>query len=79
MQNFLTYWRGMIEHDGTTRLSADDAATSFIDARDIAAVAAVALTDDGHDGRGYTLTGPGALTHHDAAALLSNVWNRPID
>jgi len=61
MQNFLTYWRGMIEHDGTTRLPADDAATSFIDAR------------------GYTLTGPGALTHHDAAALLSNVWNRPID
>ena len=44
---------------------------SWIDARDIADVAAEALTGAGHAGKGYGLTGPEALTGEDIAAILS--------
>ncbi|WP_433800016.1 NAD(P)H-binding protein [Actinomycetospora sp. CA-084318] len=46
-----------------------DARVSVIDARDIAAVAAVVLTEDGHAGT-HTLTGPAAVTHAEIAAAL---------
>ncbi|RZQ60430.1 NAD(P)H-binding protein [Amycolatopsis suaedae] len=52
---------------GTLSLPAGQAAVSFIDARDIAAAAAVTLRG-GHDGREYTLTGPESLTFADLAA-----------
>ena len=78
MQNVLTYWRGMIERNGVLRLPADGAATSFIDARDIADVAVAALTEAGHDSQGYTLTGPEVFTYHEAAAILADVWGVPI-
>lgn len=42
-----------------------------IDPRDTAAVAAVALTEEGHDARTYELTGPDAITYADAAEALS--------
>lgn len=78
MQNFLTYWRGMIESDGTMRLPAGEAATSFVDTRDIASVSVAALTEAGHAGHAYTVTGPEALSYHEAADVLSEVWNRDI-
>jgi uncharacterized protein YbjT (DUF2867 family) len=55
-----------------------DAKVSAIDVRDIAAVAAVALTEAGHEGATYTLTGPAAITHHDIAAALSSALGRDI-
>jgi uncharacterized protein YbjT (DUF2867 family) len=48
-----------------------DARVSAVDVRDIAAVAAVALTEPGHDGKVYTITGPAAITHGEIAAALS--------
>ncbi|RSN22461.1 NAD(P)-dependent oxidoreductase [Amycolatopsis sp. WAC 04169] len=55
-----------------------DAAVSAIDTRDIAAAAAVVLTDAGHTGRTYTLTGPRAVTHTEIADALSMVMGRSI-
>ncbi len=55
-----------------------DAKVSAIDVRDIAAVAAAALTEAGHEGATYTLTGPAAITHHDIAAALSAALGRDI-
>lgn len=55
------------------------ARVSFVDTRDIAAVAVAALTQDGHGGRAYTLTGPEALTFTEVARTLSDVWGRPIE
>ena len=78
MQNFLSYWRSMIESSGTMRLPAGNAATSFVDARDIAAVSVAALTEAGHAGAAYTITGPEALTYHEAADVLSEAWSRDI-
>ncbi|HVF43709.1 MAG TPA: SDR family oxidoreductase [Pyrinomonadaceae bacterium] len=55
-----------------------DARASLIDARDIAAVAARSLTDEGHEGKTYTLTGPEALSYADAAAKISEATGRPV-
>jgi uncharacterized protein YbjT (DUF2867 family) len=48
-----------------------DAKLSFIDARDIAAVACEALIDPHHEGHAYTLTGAEALSHFAVAEKLS--------
>ncbi|PNY83126.1 NAD(P)-dependent oxidoreductase [Deinococcus koreensis] len=52
--------------------------TSFIDVRDIAAVAALVLTSGGHAGQAYELTGAGALTYAQVAQTLSAATGRPI-
>jgi uncharacterized protein YbjT (DUF2867 family) len=49
-----------------------------VDPRDVAAVAAAALTSSDHNGQTYTLTGPELLTLADQAAVLSRVLNRPV-
>lgn len=51
----------------------------FVDTDDVARVAAVALTRDGHAGHGYTLTGPEALTSGEQVQILADVLGRTID
>ncbi|WP_246096072.1 NAD(P)H-binding protein [Streptomyces botrytidirepellens] len=63
---------------GELRLPAGEGAASFVDAEDIAAVAVAALTEDGHDGQTYELSGPRALTIADAVAEISNATGRDI-
>jgi uncharacterized protein YbjT (DUF2867 family) len=70
--------RATIAEQGAFYVSAGDARVSMIDVRDIAAVAARALTEPGHAGRTYDLTGPEALTHADVADRLSRATGRQI-
>lgn len=59
---------------GVVALPCDrSAAEPFVDADDIAEVAAVALTRPGHAGQVHELTGPAALTFDEVAATLSEV------
>lgn len=51
---------------------------AWIDAHDIADVAAEALTGSGHEGKAYGLTGPEALTGEDIVSLLSEVTERTV-
>ena len=51
---------------------------SWVDARDIADVAAEALTGEGHEGKAYGLTGAEALDGAAIAALLSKTTGRTI-
>ncbi len=67
-----------IRSQGVIAVPAGDATLSFIDARDIAEVAAIALTEPGHAGRAYTLTGERALGHAEVADALSRAAARPI-
>lgn len=60
-----------LRSSGALHLPAGDAKISYIDVRDIAAVAAVALSEPGHTGRGYTLTGPEALEHSEITRQIS--------
>jgi uncharacterized protein YbjT (DUF2867 family) len=58
--------------------AAGDAEVSAVDVRDIAEVAVAALTESGHAGKIYELTGPQALTHAEMAAHLSKALGRPV-
>jgi uncharacterized protein YbjT (DUF2867 family) len=55
-----------------------DGVVSWVSTEDIAAVAAVALTEDGHEGKAYALLGPEALTLTQVAELISWVAGRRI-
>ena len=77
MQNLLGQAR-QIAATGHLYQPVGDARASFIDVRDIAAVAARALTEEGHDEQTYTLTGPEALSYHDVAAKLSEATGRDV-
>jgi len=61
MQNLSTTHRREIAERDEIAVPAGRGATSFIDARDIAAVAYRALTEAGHDNTAYNLTGAVAL------------------
>jgi uncharacterized protein YbjT (DUF2867 family) len=78
MQNFNTFWLHGILTQGQILLPTGDAKGSFIDARDIAAVAAELLVSDRFNGQDFDLTGAEALDHHQVAALLSEATGKAI-
>ena len=51
---------------------------AVIDPHDIAAVAALALTSAGHEGRTYRLTGPEAMLPADQVRVLGTVLGRDL-
>jgi uncharacterized protein YbjT (DUF2867 family) len=57
---------------------AGDGKASFIDMRDIAAVAVAALTGEEHLNKAYTLTGGQAIDHSEVARVLSTATDRNI-
>ncbi|MYV73806.1 NAD(P)H-binding protein [Streptomyces sp. SID1046] len=67
-----------IRADGVIRTAAGTGRVGFVDAEDIAAVAARALTDDRAPDADLVLTGPQALSHDDIAALLTEVSGRQV-
>ena len=64
--------------DGEVALPAGDVGEPFVDAEDIAAVAAAALTDDRHDGEVYEVTGPRLLTFAEAIAAIGAAAGRDV-
>ncbi|MCU0466373.1 MAG: SDR family oxidoreductase [Anaerolineae bacterium] len=78
MQNLSTTHKTEIRDRNEIAVPVGLGLTSFIDVRDIAAVAALTLTEDGHADRAYTLTGPEALSYEQVAAKLSAVLGRTI-
>jgi uncharacterized protein YbjT (DUF2867 family) len=78
MQNFDTTHRAEIRDRSEIFVPVGDAKTSFIDVRDIAAVAALTLTAAGHANQAYELTGGAALDYYEVAEIFSNVLGRTI-
>ena len=78
MQNVVTYMGETIKAEGAFFSASGEAKISHVDVRDIAAVAAKALTEPNNEGKAYTLTGPEALTYDELANELSKVLSRPI-
>lgn len=78
MQTFTLFNWNMIEKAGVTSMAAGDGGIPLIDVRDVAAVVVLALTEAGHVGKAYDLTGPDVLTMYDQAEILSRVLGRPI-
>jgi uncharacterized protein YbjT (DUF2867 family) len=63
---------------GELALPVGDVPEPFVDVEDIADVAVAALTEDGHEGRVYELTGPRALTFAEAAGEIAHASGRPV-
>jgi uncharacterized protein YbjT (DUF2867 family) len=78
MQNFNTFWIQGILEQGKIFLPLGQAKGSFIDARDIAAVAARLLLSHDYDNQAFNLTGSEALDHDQVAEILSRVTGKEI-
>ncbi len=78
MQNLSTTHAPEIRERDEVFVPAGRGKTSFIDVRDIAAVAVKTLTESGHENRAYALTGTEALTYAEVAKLLSEELGREI-
>ena len=64
--------------EGEITLPAGDVPEPFIDVDDIADVAVAALTEDGHVGQIYEVTGPRLLTFAEAVDEIAHATGRPI-
>lgn len=78
MQNTLMASQS-IAAEGKMYWSLDDAEIAMVDIRDIADVATKVLTEEGHEGQTYTITGPEAITFDDVAEGLSKELDREIE
>ena len=78
-QNLGDAYRRDISRNGRIYVPAGAARVAFIDVRDIAQVAAMALLQPSvHKGQAYHLTGPAAVAFREVAQLLSKALKRPI-
>lgn len=71
-------WAESITSEGVVREAFADAKSAMVHEADIASVAAVALTADGHAGQEYWLTGPEALTPPDKVRIIAEALGREV-
>ena len=64
---------------GQLQRGGDNCGVSFIGRDDLGVSAARVLSEDGHANRIYTETGPAAVTYPEAAAIMSEVFDTPIE
>lgn len=77
-QNFSEYFLIDGVLSGAVALPAGDTPEPFVDVEDIADVAVAALTEDGHAGQLYEVTGPRMLTFAEAIGEIARATGRPI-
>jgi uncharacterized protein YbjT (DUF2867 family) len=77
MQNTLMAAR-TVASEGRIYQPFKDGRLGMIDARDIGEVAAKVLTEEGHEGEMYTLTGPAAISFYNVAQALSEVLGKEV-
>lgn len=78
MQNLLDF-KDSISVEGKFYADAGDCRISIVDVRDIAEIAAAALTENGHENKIYDITGPEALTHYEMAEKLSAALRKKVE
>ncbi len=71
-------WAESVRNEGVVREAFAEARSAMVHEADIAAVAATALTTDGHAGREYWLTGPQALTPPEKVHVIGTVLGREV-
>jgi nucleoside-diphosphate-sugar epimerase len=71
--NALFWWATAIRADGVVRWPYGAAETAPVDDRDVAAVAARTLYQDGHAGGDYVLTGPESLSQAEQVSIIGDV------
>ena len=76
-QNLLSQAQNIVK-DGVVYSSSGDGKIPFVDTRDIAAVAVATLTQPGHEGKKYVVTGGEKLSYREATAILSKAIGKPL-
>ena len=76
--NALAWWATAIRADGVVRWPYGAAETAPVDDRDVAAVAARTLYQDGHAGGDYVLTGPESLSQAEQVSIIGDVVGRRV-
>ena len=76
--NVLPWWANVIRTGGVVRWPYGAAETAPVDDRDVAAVAARTLYQDGHAGGDYVLTGPESLSQAEQVSIIGDVIGRRI-
>ena len=84
MQNFVTFYSHFIKTQGAFYVPAGDAKASFVDVRDIAAVAVQVLNgnkngESKHIGKAYDITGGEAISYGQAAEILSKEIGKKVN
>jgi uncharacterized protein YbjT (DUF2867 family) len=77
--NALSWWAAAIRAGGVVRWPYGAAETAPVDDRDVAAVAARTLCQDGHAGGDYVLTGPESLSQAEQVSIIGDVLGRRIN
>ena len=77
--NALFWWAPAIRAGGAVRWPYGAAETAPVDDRDVAAVAARTLYQDGHGGGDYVLTGPESLSQAEQVSIIGDVLGRRIE
>lgn len=72
-------WAETICDEGVVREAFADVPSAIVHEADIAAVIATALTEEGHHGTTYTLTGPEELTAPEKVRIISETIGRDIE
>jgi uncharacterized protein YbjT (DUF2867 family) len=78
MQNVLAHWQQILAQGIYPVPYAVETRLGMVDLEDVAAAAAVVLTQPGHAGATYELAGAEALTQAEVAAILSQQLGRPV-
>lgn len=78
MGNAVDDWRASIVNEGLVRAPFAHARSARVHEADIAAVAVAALTEEGHHGQSYVLTGPEVLTRIDAVGVIATTIGKNI-
>ncbi|MAT97070.1 MAG: NAD(P)-dependent oxidoreductase [Anaerolineaceae bacterium] len=78
MQDMLADQARSIAQESTIYQPHEEAHVSLLDTRDVGAVAAKVLTETGHEGRAYEITGPEALSFSQIAEKLSAYLGKPV-
>src|SRR3954451_18519108 len=76
--NALSWWAAAIRGDGVVRWPYGAAETAPVDDRDVAAVVARTLYQEGHVGGDYVLTGPESLSQAEQVSIIGDVVGRSI-
>lgn len=78
MSNVLA-WAAGIGEGGVVQAAYADVPVAIVHEADVGAVAAAALTEDGHAGRAYVISGPQPLSVRERVAALAAATGRPIE
>jgi uncharacterized protein YbjT (DUF2867 family) len=67
-----------VEAQGAFYSTIGEGRVALVDEEDVAEVAAKILTEDGHEGKRYVLTGPKAVSYPDIADALASKIGKPV-